>query len=69
VYSVPDGAPLEDIAICDLVNRGLQPKLLFKAAYTFYRVRLEEAFRQGRNVEVGSGLFQGMILSPEALAS
>ena len=69
MFSVPDNAPLEDKAICDLVNRGLQPRLLFKAAYTFYGVRLEEALRQGHAIEVGSGLFQGMRLSPEVLAS
>jgi len=69
MYFVPDAAPLEDKAICELVNRGLDPGLLFKAAYTFYKARLEEIIRQGQDLEVGSGLFKGMRLSPDVLAS
>jgi len=69
MYSVPDAAPQEDKAICDLFNRGLNPRLLFRAAFTFYKVYLEDIIRQGHVPEVGSGLFKGMKLSPYVLAS
>jgi len=69
MYFVPDAAPQEDKAICELVNRGFRPGLLYKAAYTFYRANLEDQLRAKRRIEVDSGLFQGMIVSPEVLAS
>ncbi|WP_041425227.1 class I SAM-dependent methyltransferase [Synechococcus sp. CC9902] len=68
-YKVPDSAPIEHKAICDLANKGLSPQELFRAAYTFYRLALEEeAANDGRSI-VESGLFRGMSLYPQALAS
>ena len=69
MYSVPDSAPQEDKAICELMNRGLDPQKLFRAAYTCYRLRLEEEISAGLPVLVRSGLFEGMILYPKSLAS
>ena len=69
MFNVPESAPPEDKAICELVNRGLNPKQLFKASYSFYRIALEEDLRRNSDIKVDSGLFQGMILSPEVLAS
>ena len=69
MYFVPDNAPREHKAICELANQGFQARRLFKAAYTFYRLELEEELREERELEVGSGLFRGMILSPDVLAS
>ena len=69
VYSVSDTAPLEDKAICELVNRGLSPRKLFKASYSFYRSALEMELRENGELQVASGLFEGMVLSPDVLAS
>jgi len=69
MYQVPDTAPIEDRAICDLVNQGLDPRQLFRAAYSFRRQQLEEqCSREGRLV-VETGLFEGMHLYPKSLAS
>ena len=57
VYSVSDTAPLEDKAICELVNRGLSPRKLFKASYSFYRSALEMELRENGEIQVASGLF------------
>tara|TARA_Y100001954_G_C15697579_1_gene546085 strand:+ start:231 stop:1061 length:831 start_codon:yes stop_codon:yes gene_type:complete len=69
VYSVSDAAPLEDKAICELVNRGLNPIQLFKASYSFCRIALENELRENGEIKVASGLFEGMVLSPDVLAS
>lgn len=68
-FTVPDSAPIEDKAICDLINKGLRPQQLFRAAYSFYCNYLEqEAEKCGRS-KVESGLFRGMSLYPQSLAS
>ena len=69
MYSVPDSAPTENKAICDLINQGLDPKQLYKAAYTFYRCSLEEALISKPPVRVQSGLFRGMVLFPGSFGS
>ena len=69
MISVPENAPDEDKAICSLVNNGMNPQLLFKAAYTFYKHHLESQLAQGREIKVLSGLFEGMLLYPGSLAS
>ena len=69
MFSVPDQAPIEDKAICALVNQGLEPKLLFRAAYTFYRASLESSLANHDKIKVKSGLFQDTLLYPETLAS
>ena len=69
VYSVSDTAPPEHKAICELVNRGLSPRQLFKASYSFYRITLENELRENGEIKVSSGLFEGMVLSPDVLAS
>jgi hypothetical protein len=69
MYSVPDSAPTENKAICDLINQGLDPKQLYKAAYTFYRCSLEEALISNPPVRVQSGLFRGMVLFPGSFGS
>lgn len=68
-YTVPDSAPLEHKAICDLANRGFDPQKLFRAAYTFYRLSIEEEATSGGRSVVESGLFRGMSLYPHTLAS
>ena len=69
VFIVPDTAPVEDKAICELVNRGFSPRQLFKASYSLYRATLEEELKKNRDIKVASGLFEGMVLSPDVLAS
>lgn len=69
MFNVPTSAPPEDKAICELVNAGLKPKQLFRAAYTFYRVALEEQLIAKLPVLVQSGLFRGMALFPGSLGS
>uniref|UniRef100_UPI0040488B91 hypothetical protein n=1 Tax=Cyanobium sp. TaxID=2164130 RepID=UPI0040488B91 len=69
MYSVPESAPAEDKAISQLVNSGMNPKQLYKAAYTFYRVALEEQLIAKQPVVVQSGLFKGMVLFPGSLGS
>ncbi|WP_115071169.1 hypothetical protein [Synechococcus sp. UW179B] len=69
MYSVPDSAPQEDKAICELMNRGFDPQKLFRAAYTFYGFSLEQKMSAGLPVVVRSGLFEGMTLYPKSLAS
>ena len=70
MYSVEHDAPVENKAICGLVNSGSDPGLLLKAAFAFYIKRLEELLvAKSDSLEVRSGLFQGMRLSKEVLAS
>ena len=68
-FTVPDSAPAEDKAICQLVNSGHSPQQLFRAAYTFYRATLEQQLSKEGPVKVQSGLFRGMSLYPGSLAS
>ena len=68
-YSVPNSAPIEDKAICDLVNKGLCPQQLFRAAYSFYLRHLEGEAESCGRTKVESGLFRGMSLYPRSLAS
>ena len=70
MYFVRDGDPGENKAICDLVNSGSDPGRLLKAAFSFYVRSLEDSLTAKYDfLEVGSGLFQGMRLSKEVLAS
>ena len=69
MFHVPESAPTEDKAICQLVNSGMNPSRLYKAAYTFYRAALEEQLTSTQPVVVQSGLFKGMILFPGSLSS
>ena len=69
MYTVPESAPAEDKAISQLVNSGMNPQQLYKAAYTFYRVALEEQLIANQPVVVQSGLFKGMVLFPGSLGS
>jgi hypothetical protein len=69
VWSVPNTAPGEHKAIAELMNKGANPRELFKAAFTFYNYYLEkQADRIGVPV-VRRGLFSGMKLFPQSLAS
>ena len=69
MLSVPEDAPLEDRAICQLVNSGLDTKKLLRAALTFHRVKLEQDEQESGDLFVQSGLFQGVKLYPHAIAS
>jgi hypothetical protein len=69
MFHVPESAPAEDKAICQLVNSGMNPKQLYKAAYTFYQVALEQQLTARQPVTVQSGLFKGMALFPGSLSS
>jgi len=66
---VPPSAPDEDKEICRLINSGLDPSRLFKAAYSFYRYSLEEKLGNDGQVSVQSGLFKGLLLYQHSLAS
>ena len=70
MYSVHDDDPEESKALCRLVNSGLDPARLLRAAFTFYVKRLEESLLDTSDfLEVYSGLFKGMRLSKQVLAS
>ena len=69
MISVPDNGPAEAKAICGLVNNGMNPQLLFKASYTFYKHHLESQLALSKELRVLSGLFEGMLLYPASLAS
>ena len=70
MFFVNDDDPAENKAVCDLVNSGLDPGLLLKAAFSFYVKKLEQSLsRKSDFLEVRSGLFHGMRLSKEVLAS
>ena len=70
MFFVHDDDPAENKIVCDLVNSGLDPGLLLKAAFSFYVKKLEQSLsRKSDFLEVRSGLFQGMRLSKEVLAS
>ena len=64
MFFVHDDDPAENKIVCDLVNSGLDPGLLLKAAFSFYVKKLEQSLsRKSDFLEVRSGLFHGMRLS------
>ena len=70
MYFVHEDDPAENKAVCDLVNSGLDPGRLLKAAFSFYVKKLEESLSMNSDfLEVRSGLFRGMRLTKEVLAS
>lgn len=66
---VPDHAPEEHKQIARLINDGMQARELFRACFTFYQLELEQRLRDGTDLRVQSGLFRGMALFPQSLAS
>ena len=69
MYTIPDSALQEQKAICELVNRGFDPRILFRAACSFYALSLEQEMTADSPVVVRSWLFAGMTLYPKSLAS
>jgi len=69
MYFVPDSSPVEDKAICDLINKGLSPKQLYRAAFTFYGCSLTEDLISKSPVRVQAGLFKDIVLFPGSFGS
>ena len=69
MFGVPDNAPTEDKAICELINQGLNSYQLFKAAFTFHQRLLGSYQASKGETTIQSGLFKGTVLNPESLSS
>ena len=69
IYEVPDNAPTEDKAICELINQGLDARQLCKAAFTFHQHQLGSKQASKGKTTIQSGLFAGTILNPDSLSS
>ena len=69
MYYVSDDAPPEYRAIAQLVNSGMDTKKLTRAAATFHVKSLQADEREGGDLLVQSGLFQGARLYPDSTAS
>ena len=68
-FFVPEHAPPEDQIICSLINQGLRPRHLLKAAITFYQLELSEKVRAQSSIPILSGLFKGMLANTTTLSS
>lgn len=68
-FQVPSNAPIEDKIICDLVNKGFDTQQLFRAAFTFHSMSVEQKLIKGGRLIVRDGIFKGQLLYPNALHS
>ena len=68
-FRVPESAPREDKAVAGLINQGLRPLQLLRAAWTAYRFELELELAQARHALVRDGLFAGLQCNTSTLAS
>ena len=67
--AVPEHAPKEDKAIAELINKGLDSRQLFRAAFTFHQHELSRQLARNGETTIRSGLFKGTILNPESFSS
>ena len=67
--AVPEHAPKEDKAIAELINKGLDSRQLFRAAFTFHQHELSRRLARHGETTIRSGLFKGTILNPESFSS
>lgn len=68
-YSVPANSPKEHKAVAELINNGLDSKEIYRAAYTFHRIKIEEELVKENNLKVQFGYFKDMLLHNESIGS
>lgn len=69
MYFVAKNAPPEDYAIAELINKGLDSRQLFKAAFSFHQVVLGSRIASEGQTTIQNGLFKGTIINPESFSS